>query len=336
MKLSQFHYELPKELIAQEPLKKRDTARLMVLDRSSASITEKVFSDIIEHIEEGDALVLNDTKVMPARLYGRRKTGGKVEIFLLDVKGENKRALLRSSGFIREGEEIELENGVTATILGKADVGRYVSFSCGMDEVLKGGHVPLPPYIDRSDTKEDESDYQTVYARGEGATAAPTAGLHFTKELLRKIEEKGIRTSYVTLHTSYGTFAPVKEEEIEKHLMHSEYYCLTAEVADIINSAKSSGRKVWAVGTTSTRVLEASSGEDGFLKPSEGETNLFIYPGYKFKMVDGLITNFHLPESTLLMLVSAFAGKDLILKAYAEAIEKKFRFFSYGDAMLII
>ena len=287
-------------------------------------------------MDEGDSLVLNDTKVIPARLYARRKTGGKVEVFLLDAETEKARALLRSSGSIKEGEEIELESGITATVLGKADVGRFVTFSSPIKEVLKGGHVPLPPYIDRDDTPEDVSSYQTVYAKDGGATAAPTAGLHFTKGLLGKIEKKGVRVAYLTLHTSYGTFASVKESEVEKHVMHSEYYRLTEKTAEVVNTTKSSGGKVWAVGTTSTRVLEASSSESGSVKPGEGETNLFIYPGYEFKIVDKLITNFHLPESTLLMLVSAFAGRDLILKAYREAIEKKFRFFSYGDAMLIM
>lgn len=336
MKLSEFHYDLPKELIAQKPLERRDSSRLMVLDRSDSRIKEKVFGDMKEYLKAGDCLVLNDTRVIPARLYGRRNTGGRVEIFLLDTDTETPRALVRPSKKIKEGEEIELEAGSAVTVLGKADVGRFVEFDSPLEDVLKNGHVPLPPYIDRDDTPGDAERYQTVYAKEKGATASPTAGLHFTEELLGAVREKGVNVAYVTLHTSYGTFAPVCEEEIEDHVMHSEYYSMTEESAEVINRAKSSGGRVFAVGTTSTRVLETAASREGEVTPQNGRTNLFIYPGYKFKMIDGIITNFHLPESTLLMLVSAFAGKDLIFKAYERAIEEKFRFFSYGDAMLII
>lgn len=336
MKLTEFNYDLPKELIAQKPLKERDASRLMVLDRGKGTITEGVFRDVTEYLADGDCLVLNDTRVVPARLYGRRKTGGKVEIFLLDTGCETPRALVKPSKKIKEGEKIELESGEEVTVMGQADVGRLVRFSAPIKDILKSGHVPLPPYINREDTQDDEGRYQTVYAACDGATAAPTAGLHFTEELLNALKEKGVAITYVTLHTSYGTFAPVSEEEIEDHVMHSEFFSINEKTAEIINQTKESGGKVFAVGTTSTRVLETAGALGGKITPSSGETNLFIYPGYKFKMVDSIITNFHLPESTLLMLVSAFAGRDLVFKAYEKAIEDEFRFFSYGDAMLII
>jgi S-adenosylmethionine:tRNA ribosyltransferase-isomerase len=334
-KLKDFHYELPKELIAQEPLKKRDMARLMVLDRAKRSIREHLFRDITAYFERGDCLVMNDTRVIPARLYGRRKSGGRVEIFLLDPDTDMPRALVRPSKRIKDGEEIELEGGIKATVMGREDVGRRVRFDSPIREVLSTGHVPLPPYIDRIDSPADRDDYQTVYARREGATASPTAGLHFTEDLLSSIEEKGVRTVYVTLHTSYGTFSPVTSEDIEEHNMHEEFYQMSAEAASAVNDTKSGGGRVFAVGTTSTRVLETCGGGDGRVSAAESKSNLFIYPGYKFRIVDGIITNFHLPESTLLMLVSAFAGRDFILEAYQKAINDKFRFFSYGDAMII-
>jgi S-adenosylmethionine:tRNA ribosyltransferase-isomerase len=334
-KLKDFYYELPKELIAQEPLKKRDMARLMVLDRAKRSIREHLFRDITAYFERGDCLVMNDTRVIPARLYGRRKSGGRVEIFLLDPDTDMPRALVRPSKRIKDGEEIELEGGIKATVMGREDVGRRVRFDSPIREVLSTGHVPLPPYIDRIDSPADRDDYQTVYARREGATASPTAGLHFTEDLLSSIEEKGVRTVYVTLHTSYGTFSPVTSEDIEEHNMHEEFYQMSAEAARAVNDTKSGGGRVFAVGTTSTRVLETCGGGDGRVSAAESKSNLFIYPGYKFRIVDGIITNFHLPESTLLMLVSAFAGRDFILEAYQKAINDKFRFFSYGDAMII-
>ncbi len=346
MKLSEFYYDLSRELIAQEPLEKRDAARLMVLDRTERTITEKVFSDITDYVKKGDCLVLNDTRVIPARLYGRRKTGGKVEIFLLDLDPKMPampeksfpacRALIRPSKRVREGEEIELESGVRATILGPADAGRFVQFDASLEEVLRGGHVPLPPYVSREERPEDKDDYQTVFARKDGATASPTAGLHFTGELLEKLDEKGIKTAYITLHTSYGTFAPVTAENIEEHVIHAEHYEISEEAAHVINDTKASGGKVFAVGTTSTRAIETAAGKTGRVLPLAGETDLFIYPGYEFKMTDAVITNFHLPGSTLLMLVCAFAGRDLIFKAYRKAMRSGFRFFSYGDAMLII
>ena len=297
---------------------------------------EKLFKDITSYFKKGDCLVLNDTRVLPVRLFGKRKTGGKIEIFLINLSSERLEALVRPSKRVKEGEKIELENGTFVTIMGRGKIGRFVEFSAPVKEVLKDAHVPLPPYITRSDVPEDKDDYQTVYAREDGATASPTAGLHFTKELLAKIQEKRVKLAYITLHTSYGTFAPVKTENIEDHLMHAEYYQLNTQAADIINGTKALGGRVFAVGTTSTRAVEASAMGGKMVSECAGETNLFIYPGYEFNIIDGLITNFHLPCSTLLMLVSAFAGKDFVFKAYAEAVKRTFRFFSYGDAMLII
>ncbi|MFH1837598.1 MAG: tRNA preQ1(34) S-adenosylmethionine ribosyltransferase-isomerase QueA [Candidatus Omnitrophota bacterium] len=336
MKLNEFNYDLPKELIAQVPLKERDMSRLMVLDRSAGSLSLRTFKDIVEYMAEGDCVVLNDTRVVPVRFYGERKTGGKVEIFLLNPWEKELQALIRPSKRIKDGESVELENGAKVIVKGKADVGRYIEFSVPLAEVLEQGHVPLPPYILREDKEEDKETYQTVYARKPGATASPTAGLHFTEDLLDKIKANGVKIAYVTLHTSYGTFAPVSTEEIEDHPMHTEYYEISDKTRDMINQTKIAGKKVFTVGTTSTRVLETSAVEENKVRSGEGGTDLFIYPGYKFKITDSLITNFHLPKSTLLMLVSAFAGKEFIFDAYERAIEEKFRFFSYGDAMLII
>ncbi|MCK5450221.1 MAG: tRNA preQ1(34) S-adenosylmethionine ribosyltransferase-isomerase QueA [Candidatus Omnitrophica bacterium] len=336
MKLSEFYYDLPKELIAQEPMKERDMSRLMVLDRETRDISEKVFKDIEEYIFEGDCLVLNNTRVMPVRLLGKRKTGANVEIFLLNPGAERMKALIRPSKRIKEKETIRIKGGIEAVVLGAADVGRFVEFHVSMDEVLRHGHMPLPPYIAREDNSRDREDYQTVYACNPGATASPTAGLHFTRDLIGKLRNKGVSVVYVTLHTSYGTFAPVKEDNIEDHVMHREYYEMSQDAADKINDVKEKGGRIFAVGTTSIRVLETASEEKGRVEASKGETDLFVYPGYDFKMVDAIITNFHLPESTLLMLVSAFSGKSYMLEGYRRAIDLKFRFFSYGDAMLIL
>jgi len=336
MKLSEFYYDLPDELIAQKPLEKRDISRLMVLDRERKSAKSQVFKDIVDYMNEGDCLVLNDTRVVCVRLYGKRKTGGKVEIFFLNPGSDKPQALVKPSKRIKEGETIELENGLSLKVLGRSELGRFVDFDCSVEEILKSGHVPLPPYIKREDNTEDAQRYQTVYAKKDGATASPTAGLHFTEELINKIKDKGIKVVYVTLHTSYGTFAPVAVENIEDHKMHSESFEISKNVADIINDVKNAGGKIFSVGTTSTRVLESSACGAGKIEPLKGETNLFLYPGYRFKIVDRLITNFHLPESTLLMLVSAFASRDHIFEAYKRAIEEKYRFFSYGDAMLIV
>ena len=359
MKLSEFDYTLPKELIAQYPAGARDKCRLMVLDRAKRSIEHRTFGDIIEYFERRDCLVLNDTKVIPARLFGRRKTGGKVEIFILEKKAsalcsptsEGGRtascvceALLKPAARLKEGEKILLESGDEAEVLNRGEAGRFVKFNRPLDDILKeAGHVPLPPYMDRIDEESDRIDYQTVYASREGATASPTAGLHFTRELLERIASCAVHIAYVTLHTNYGTFAPIKEDVAEKHKMHKEYFEISAETIDAINDTKKSGGKVFAVGTTTNRVLEhcAENLDPGTIRDWQrqsriGYTGLFIYPGYDFKIVDHLITNFHLPKSTLLLLVSAFAGKDFILEAYREAIANKYRFYSYGDAMLII
>ena len=295
MKLSDFNYELPLGLIAQEPLKERDSARLMVVDRAHGTIRDHIFRDIGGYLEKGDCLVLNDTRVIPVRLLGKRKTGGKVEIFLLDARSDTPKALVKPSARIKEGEEVELEGGIKATVLGAADTGRFVRFDSPMADVLARGHVPLPPYITRADSCEDKEDYQTVYASKDGATASPTAGLHFTGELLDRIKSSGVSLAYVTLHTSYGTFAPVKEDNIEDHVMHSEYFEIEKGAAEAINNAKASGKKVFAVGTTSARVLESAASGPGIVVPKNGHTNLFIYPGYKFKIIDRIVTNFHLP-----------------------------------------
>ncbi len=335
MKLSDFDYSLPKERIAKYPAEHREKCRLMVLDRASERLEHRTFGDIPDYFRAGDCLVLNNTKVMPARLFGKRATGGKVEIFLLGLPkaDEAVEALVRPSGRLKEGEKISLESGDTAEVLGQGRLGRFVKFSRSIGAIIEeSGHVPLPPYIDRPDAPSDRQDYQTVYARKEGATASPTAGLHFTKELLGKVEALGVKVVYVTLHTNYGTFAPIKTEDIESHKMHREYFEIPAETVDAVKSAKRSGGKVFAVGTTSARSLEYWAREG----KAQGDNDLFIYPGFKFQVVNHLITNFHLPKSTLMLLVSAFAGREFILDAYYQAIENRYRFFSYGDAMLIL
>ncbi len=349
MKLSEFDYSLPRTLIAKYPSPKRGEERMLVVDREKAFFYEKRFTDICDYFKKGDLLVLNDTKVMLARLFGRRKTGGRVEIFIIDKTKSPVEALVRPSSRIAEGEEIMLDSGDTARVRGKTEIGRLVEFSQPIDEVLKkGGHVPLPPYISRPDRPEDRERYQTVFADKLGASAAPTAGLHFTREIIDKLKAKGVDMAYITLHVSYGTFAPVKGDTVEEHKMHSEFYSISKENVTIINNARNEKRKIFACGTTSLRALEScaekfenfisqafSYGGIGF-KGFEGFTDLYVYPGYKFKMVDSLITNFHLPKSTLILLASAFTGTELLFKAYEYAIENKFRFFSYGDAMLIL
>ncbi len=337
LKLSDFDYVLPKELIAQYPIKERNTCRLMAIDRKRRLISHENFKNIVKYFKRGDCLVLNNTKVIPARLFGRRKTGGKVELFLLEKKNPVCEALVRPSRKLKEGEKIVLESGKEAEILGQGDIGRFVRFNCSVDDILKeAGHVPLPPYINRIDEESDRCDYQTVYGVKEGATASPTAGLHFTKEVLETAVSEGVELAYVTLHVSYGTFAPVKTENITDHRMHSESFEFTEEAAAKVNEAKANGGRLIAVGTTSCRVLETCAVSVGKVEAKKGKTDLFIYPPYEFKIVDALLTNFHFPKSTLLMLVSAFAGRELIFKAYKEAIARKYRFFSYGDAMLIL
>ncbi len=339
MELSEFNYYLPEELIAQTPIDKRDESRLMVLDRKTGEIEHKVFKDIIDYLRPGDCLVRNNTKVIPARLYGKKDTGANVEFVLLkNLEGDIWEAMVRPGNKLHKGAKVIFGKGILqAEILETLQDGtRKVKFTYEgiFNEILDQiGLMPLPPYIHES--LKDNDRYQTVYAKYEGSAAAPTAGLHFTKELLNEIEKKGIQIANVTLHVGIGTFRPVKEKNIEDHHMHTEHYYIKKEDAEKINSAKLSGNRVIAVGTTSCRTLETVADDKGLVKECEGDTGIYIYPGYKFKCLDGLITNFHLPESTLLMLVSALAGKDHIMKAYEEAVKEKYRFFSFGDAMFI-
>ena len=339
MKVTDFDYELPEELIAQTPIEKRDESRLMVLDRKEQTIEHKHFKDIIDYLEPGDVLVRNNTKVIPARLYGKKETGAKVEFLLLNnMEKDIWECIVRPGNKLHIGAKVIFGDGLLkAEVLDTMPGGtRKVEFHYEgiFNEILdKIGLMPLPPYIHESLKENDR--YQTVYAKYEGSAAAPTAGLHFTPELLKKIEEKGIDIANVTLHVGIGTFRPVKEDTVEAHQMHSEHFYIKEEDCEKINKAKKSGHRVIAVGTTSCRVLETIADDNGYVKPTEGDTQIFIYPGYKFRCLDALITNFHLPQSTLVMLVSALAGKDYIMKAYKAAVEQKYRLFSFGDAMLI-
>lgn len=340
MELSEFNYDLPQELIAQVPIKNRDESRLLILDRSTQTLEDKIFRDIINYLEPGDCLVRNNTKVIPARLYGKKDTGANVEFVLLkNIEGDIWEAMVRPGNKLHIGAKVIFGDGLlTAEILDTTEDGtRKVKFTYDgiFNEILDQiGLMPLPPYIHES--LKDNDRYQTVYAKYEGSAAAPTAGLHFTPELLKKIEEKGIDIANVTLHVGIGTFRPVKETNIEDHHMHTEHYYIKQEDADKINKAKLAGKRVIAVGTTSCRTLETiADPRTGMVNACEGDTGIYIYPGYKFKCIDGLITNFHLPESTLIMLVSAFAGKDYIMKAYKHAVDEKYKFFSFGDAMFI-
>ena len=341
MKVADFNYELPKELIAQVPIEKRDESRLMVLNRKDESILDTTFKNIIDYLQPGDCLVRNNTKVLPARLYGiKDSTGAHVEVLLLRTDEKDIwEAMVRPGKKMMPGAKINFGDGILyGEIIEKLDNGnRKIKFSYDgiFNEILDQiGLMPLPPYIKE---KLDQKDrYQTVYAKYDGSAAAPTAGLHFTDELFSKIREKGIEIAEVTLHVGIGTFRPVKVENIEEHDMHSEHFYITKENADKINNTRKNGGRIIAVGTTSCRVLESVADENGFVKECEKDTNIFIYPGYKFKCIDSLVTNFHLPESTLIMLVSALAGKDFIMKAYKHAVEEKYRFFSFGDAMLIL
>ena len=339
MKVSEFNYELPEELIAQTPIEKRDESRLMVLDRSKQTIEHKTFKDIIDYLEPGDCLVRNNTKVIPARIYGKKETGAKVEFLLLkNMEGDIWETIVRPGNKLHVGTKVIFGDGLLiAEILEIMPGGtRKVKFSYNgiFNEILdKIGLMPLPPYI--HEELKDKDRYQTVYAKYDGSAAAPTAGLHFTPELLKKIEEKGVKIANVTLHVGIGTFRPVKEENVENHEMHTEHFYIKQEDVNKINETKKQGKRVIAVGTTSCRVLETIADENGLVKETEADTSIFIYPGYQFKCLDGLITNFHLPQSTLLMLVSALAGKDYILQAYHEAVNEKYRFFSFGEAMFI-
>ncbi len=339
LKTSDFYFDLPEELIAQDPLLDRSGSRLLILDKQTGETKHETFKNIIDYLNPGDCLVLNNTKVIPARLIGNRETGGAVEVLLLKRhQNDVWETLVKPGKKCKPGAKLIFGDGLLrAEVVETVEEGnRLIQFEYEgiFEEVLdKLGEMPLPPYITHK--LQDKNRYQTVYAKYEGSAAAPTAGLHFTNELLKQIEAKGVKIAYVTLHVGLGTFRPVKVDNVLEHHMHSEYYEITKEAADTINEAKKSGNKVICVGTTSCRTIESAADENGHLEPCCGNTEIFIYPGYKFKVLDELITNFHLPESTLVMLVSALAGKDNVLNAYNEAIEEKYRFFSFGDAMFI-
>ncbi|MGI5949864.1 tRNA preQ1(34) S-adenosylmethionine ribosyltransferase-isomerase QueA [Peptoniphilus sp.] len=338
MKTKDFYYDLPEELIAQHPMEERDHSRLLVMDKVTGELEHRHFYDIINYLNPGDVLVLNDTKVLPARLYGHRVgKEEKIEFLLLNHEKDVWECLSKPGKKAKLGTEIEFSDKLKAKVVDISEDGsRFLKFEYEgiFEEILDElGEMPLPPYI--TEKLEDKDRYQTVYAREEGSAAAPTAGLHFTKELLKEIEDKGIKICYITLHVGLGTFRPVKVENIDDHNMHSEFYILKEDVANTINEAKKNGNKIIAVGTTSVRTLESVADEDGMLRAKSGFTNIFIYPPYKFKCVDSLITNFHLPESTLVMLVSAFSTRENILNAYNEAVKERYRFFSFGDAMFI-
>lgn len=341
MKVSDFNYHLPEKLIAQKPASQRHMSRLMVVDRKSGTIEHTVFSEIIRYFEKGDCIVLNNTRVIPARLLGKREdTNGKIEFILLNDKGQDVwEVILKPGKRAKPGNRFIFGNGeLKAEVLEVIEDGnRLVRFEYEgvfeniLDEV---GIIPLPPYI--TEKPEDYERYQTVYSKARGSAAAPTAGLHFTEELIEALNKKGIDISYVTLHIGLGTFRPVKSENIIDHKMHSEYFSIDGECCAKINNAKKQGNRIIGVGTTSGRVLETVCNKNGIVQPGNGWTDIFIYPGYKFKVIDCMVTNFHMPESTLIMLVSAFAGRDKILKAYNTAVMEKYRFFSFGDAMLIL
>ena len=341
MKTSDFYYDLPEELIAQDPMEDRTASRLLVLDRKTGAVKHKIFSDVIDYLNKGDCLVINNTRVIPARLIGEKEgTGGKVEVLLLKRRANDVwETLVKPGKKLKPGAKITFGDGrLRAEVLEVVEEGnRLVKFYYEgiFEEILDSlGEMPLPPYITHK--LEDKEMYQTVYAKFDGSAAAPTAGLHFTKELLNKIEEKGIKIASITLHVGLGTFRPVKVDDVNNHHMHTEWYEVNAEAADIINETKRNGGRVICVGTTSCRTIESVADENGYMKAKTGETDIFIYPGYKFKVMDGLITNFHLPESTLVMLVSAFAGKENVLSAYETAVKERYRFFSFGDAMILI
>lgn len=339
MKTNEFDYNLPEELIAQHPTKNRDEARMMVLDRNTGDREDKYFYDIIDYLQVGDVLVMNDTRVIPARLFGHRpEKEEKIEVFLLNnTEGSKWEVLVRPGKKMKIGTEVIFSEELSCKVLEiKEDGNRIVEFYYEgiFNEILdRLGNMPLPPYI--KEKLKDNEDYQTVYSKNPGSVAAPTAGLHFTKELLEKIEAKGIKLAYLTLNVGLGTFRPVNEDEITDHKMHSEFYTLSEETAEILNEAKKEGRRIIAVGTTSIRTLEAVYQKNGKICADSGWTDIFIYPGFEFKVVDAIITNFHLPKSTLIMLIAAFTSKDIILNAYNDAVSKKYRFFSFGDCMFI-
>ncbi|NGT65803.1 tRNA preQ1(34) S-adenosylmethionine ribosyltransferase-isomerase QueA [Clostridium perfringens] len=340
MKVSDFYFELPEELIAQYPLEKRDSSRLMVLDKKTGEIEHRKFHDILEYLNEGDTLVLNNTRVLPARLIGEKEeTGGKIEFLLLKrIEGDKWECLAKPGRKAKVGTVFTFGEGKLKAIVREIceEGNRIIEFKYDgiFEQVLDElGQMPLPPYI--HEKLEDKERYQTVYSKEKGSAAAPTAGLHFTEELLKEIKDKGVNIAYLTLHVGLGTFRPVKVDDVNNHVMHSEYYHLDKENAELINKTKEAGNRVIAVGTTSSRTLETIGDENGRVREQSGWTDIFIYPGYKFKIVDNLITNFHLPESTLIMLVSALAGQDNIMNAYNTAVKEKYRFFSFGDSMFI-
>lgn len=340
MKTSDFYYDLPEELIAQTPIEQRDTSRLMTLNKTTGAVEHHHFYELVEYLKPGDCLILNNSRVLPARLLGQRLPGGGAcEVLLLIDRGEKTwECLVRPGRKMRTGARLSFGNGeLTAEVVGELEGGnRLVRFAYEgifLEVLERLGKMPLPPYI--KEELQDRERYQTVYSKVVGSAAAPTAGLHFTPELLKKIAEKGVGIGYVTLHVGLGTFRPVKEDTIEGHEMHSEFCTIPQETADLINRTKANGGRCICVGTTSCRTLESWAGEDGHMEAKAGWTNIFIYPGYRFKVMDALVTNFHLPESTLIMLISAFAGRDQVLGAYEEAVKERYRFFSFGDAMFI-
>ena len=339
MKTHDFWYDLPEELIAQTPLEKRDTSRLLVLDKNTGATSHRHFYDILDYLHPGDCLVMNDSRVLPARLLGHRPTGGAVELLLLRALGEKRWECLAKPGRkLQKGQEVIFGNGeLSATIMDVCEDGnRIVEFhfeGIFLEVLERLGKMPLPPYIKAE--LQDQERYQTVYSREIGSAAAPTAGLHFTRELLDRIRDKGVKTAFVTLHVGLGTFRPVKAEDISEHHMHSELCMISEETAEILNDTRNSGGRIICVGTTSCRTLESLVNADGSFSSKTSWTDIFIFPGYQFKAMNGLITNFHLPESTLVMLVSAFAGRENVLNAYAEAVKECYRFFSFGDAMFI-
>ena len=340
MKTHDFWYDLPEELIAQTPLERRDGSRLMVLNRETGEIQHKHFYDVIDYLNPGDCLVMNDSRVLPARLMGHRPTGGVVEVLLLrDLGNKCWECLCKPGRKMQVGNEVIFGDGELTAVVREVreDGNRVVEFryeGIFLEVLERLGKMPLPPYI--KEELQDQERYQTVYSKVLGSAAAPTAGLHFTPELLEQIKAKGVNIGYVTLHVGLGTFRPVKEDEITDHEMHSEYCTIPQETADLINRTKAAGGRCICVGTTSCRTLESWAAEDGHMEAKAGWTNIYIYPGYRFKVMDGLVTNFHLPESTLIMLVSAFAGREHVLAAYEEAVREKYRFFSFGDAMLLL
>lgn len=341
MKISDFDFELPEELIAKYPAKERSASRMLRLNGNNGDVVDGQFTDILDILHPGDLLIFNNTRVIPARLFGQKSSGGKVEVMLERVLSDNTAlAHIRSSKSPKAGAQLEMEGGLNIEVLGRQDALFHISFG-GSEKVFdlleKHGHMPLPPYIDRPDEDSDKERYQTVYNEKPGAVAAPTAGLHFDQELLAKLDKKGVQSAFVTLHVGAGTFQPVRVENIEDHHMHAEYAEVSEEVVAKILATKAAGNRVIAVGTTSVRSVESAAHQEGaeLIAPFLSDTSIFIYPGFSFKVIDAMITNFHLPQSTLMMLISAFAGRDEVMSAYATAIEKQYRFFSYGDAMFI-